>query len=115
MVTPQSLPPGTQIVRQADWEWRVTIVRDERAEIDRPAPTRLEPLPSDTQVAADAKASYRQVASSHPKHLRKLNHSRQILFANNLAVIRFERRQEGGRDVNGMKLSSNRLLYQLTA
>ena len=95
LVAPQALPDQTEAVRPADWEWRVTHVRDERPEPERPEPTRAAPLPT----ATDPLERYQAVASRHGAHLHKFNHTRQILFTNNLGVVRFERHPQGNANI----------------
>jgi hypothetical protein len=83
-------PPGTAPNRQPDFQWRAKILRDERADAQRPDPAKVDPLnPGNTDITPNLDA-YRQVVVRHAKQLSGMVNSRQILFANNLGLVRFE-------------------------
>jgi hypothetical protein len=74
-----------------DWTWRAHIVRDERPYAERPASARPSPLVPAGDALLDLEG-YRRAAVRHVKQLDNLNHQRQLLFASNLGMVRFERR-----------------------
>jgi hypothetical protein len=105
MIPTEGWPEGTTInpAHPPDWSWRLDVVRDTRKDSERPAPARPEPLDpaspeadvslpdgSDTETGSEA---YRRIAARHALQLERFNNSRQILFASNLGVVRFEKRE----------------------
>ena len=88
MIPATGWPEGTAEARPPDWAWRAHVLLDERADAERPEPARPAPLPAGTD--ASTLEGYRQVAARHVKQFRRMKHGRQIMFANNLGVIRFE-------------------------
>ncbi|MCP5093225.1 MAG: hypothetical protein GY949_20120 [Gammaproteobacteria bacterium] len=80
-------PDGTDIARPTDWRWRMKVVVDERAEEERPEPSRLVPLSG--ELGPDFDAGYGEIAARHASQLEKANHTRQIIFNNNLGVVSF--------------------------
>lgn len=105
MVPANGWPEGTSEARPPDWCWHAHVVRDERPDSVRPEPTRPSPLPPNT----DAKTleGYGQIAARHAKEFTRMRHGRQIMFSNNLGVIRFEIKQHG----NGSTLDVIQDLY----
>ena len=97
LVAPQALPEGTSLVRAPDWEWRLKPIRDTRPEGERPAPARLAPLPAGLQPTT--LDGYRHLAARHGAAMTQFRHTRQVLFTNNLALVRFATRQEGATQV----------------
>jgi hypothetical protein len=90
-------PEGTREARPFDWAWRVEIVRDKRPDSERPEFARDVPyIPSDPEqdVAEDIEG-YRRVAARQIRQLDHKNFTRQILFANSIAILRFSREAEG--------------------
>jgi hypothetical protein len=97
-------PSGTDenILRPPDWAWHTDIVRDERPDAARSPnirPADLLPTSPGSDVAPDI-SGYRHSAVRHVKQLDKrldnLIHSRQILFASNIGMVRFERTTDSG-------------------
>jgi hypothetical protein len=69
---------------------------DERKDSERPAPARpdlLDPTNPNADVPND-KNGFRRAANRHLRQFEKLGNSRQILFRNNLGLVRFEKRGE---------------------
>jgi hypothetical protein len=99
LLSTDAWPPGTREKTDLppDWAWRVHIIRDGRPDAQRPEPTRPQPLiPGDAGAdIAPILEGYRRVAHRHSKQLDNLNHDRQMMFASNLGVIRFERATQG--------------------
>jgi hypothetical protein len=98
MVPTHGWPEGTTVnpAHLPDWSWRVRVVRDKRPDKDRPVPAQPEDLhPGEPDADIEANIDgYRRVAVRHAKQLEKLNNSRQILFANNLGLVKFENRDD---------------------
>lgn len=83
-------PPGTTIAREPDYRWQLDMVRDARTDAERPAalapPATLaadfdETDPIDSFF--DLAARHAQAAAHH------YNHVRQIVFPNNVGIVRF--------------------------
>jgi hypothetical protein len=87
LVPTHGWPEGATLARPPDWSWRMRVVVDERPDAERPEPSRL--LGLDGELEGDFDEGYRQIAARHASQLKKFNHSRQIIFANNLGVVRF--------------------------
>jgi hypothetical protein len=104
MIPTEGWPSGTEInqFNMPDWQWHLEPVVDYRKDEERPKaaqPTSLYPediskknddIENDTDIA-----SYRRVAIRHSRQLERRNNSRQILFASNIGVVRFEKNPEG--------------------
>jgi hypothetical protein len=98
LMPPQILPKGTSLnaSKLPDWVWRVEVLLDKRKDEDRPAPARpdlLDPSNPNFDVPGNIEG-IRRVANRHLRQIEKLGNSRQILFVNNLGVVRFEKRGE---------------------
>jgi hypothetical protein len=99
---------GAKAVIKPDWAWRVCPVRDVREDKERPPmaqPSSLFPdAPSkkDQDIDKTDLEGYERVAQRHARQLDRQVHSRQILFASNLGIVRFETRKEkiDGQDVD---------------
>jgi hypothetical protein len=74
-----------------DWGWRVHIVVDTRPDLQRPPAVRPEPLTNGTPDVNTSMAGYRAVVARHQKQVDNMNHDRQIVFASNLGIVRFQR------------------------
>jgi hypothetical protein len=98
-------PAGTVAARAPDWAWRVTPIRDTRADKDRPKmaqPASLFPEDAsraDQDIADTNMEGYARVAERHGRELERLANSRQILFGSSIALITFQKRTEAGSDV----------------
>ena len=88
MIPANGWPAGTSEAKPPDWSWRAHVVRDERPDGQRPEPARPAPLPPGTN--AQTREGYSRIAARHAKQFKRLKHGRQIMFANNLGVVRFE-------------------------
>jgi len=84
-----------------DWAWRVTPLRDTRAEADRPPLTRGATLfPDDaTKTNNDIGAAlnleqYHRTAERSMRQFEKLRNTRQVLFASSLGLVTFSKRAE---------------------
>ncbi|MGZ8159079.1 MAG: hypothetical protein ACXWT1_11475 [Methylobacter sp.] len=96
MISTEGWPEGTAInsVHLPDWRWRVDPLFDERPDHERPLAAQPEPLAADlktTDLETTLKG-YREIIRRHARQLDKMKHGRQILFVNNLGVVRFENR-----------------------
>lgn len=83
-----------------DWAWRVSPISDIRPDTDRPKmaqPASLFPddaSKKDNDIGKADVDGYHRIAERHSRQLKRLNNSRQILFASNLGVITFQKRKE---------------------
>lgn len=98
LIPPQILPKGTTVsqTNRPNWSWRTDVLLDKRKDDERPPLARPDPLDR-ANPAADATEDvegYRRAANRHFRQMEKLGNSRQVLFTNNLGVVRFERRKE---------------------
>jgi hypothetical protein len=86
-----------------DWAWRVSPIGDIRQDKDRPKMTQPASLfPDDADKKDDDVGKtdidgYQRIAERHSRQLKRLNNSRQILFASSLAVVTFQKRKEKNR------------------
>lgn len=94
MIPATGWPEGTAEARPADWKWRAHVNIDNRSEDERPEPSRPAPLPADTR--ADTVEGYRQIAARHARQFKRMKHGRQVIFTNNLGLIRFEIKENAG-------------------
>jgi hypothetical protein len=93
---------------QPDWAWRVSWLRDARADNERPPmvqPASLFPLDTSKKNADIERTdleNYAHVAERHARQLDRLAYSRQVLFASSLGVITFQKRteQQNNQDVD---------------
>ena len=99
-------PDDTEMLRPPDWTWRINPVQDERPDDDRPVAARPEPLGGELDET-DIIDSYRRIAVRHAKQLNKMNHSRQLFFANNLGLVTFSESPNG-------RLSAQQELYAVS-
>jgi hypothetical protein len=109
LVAPQTLPEESSLVRAPDWEWRLKPIRDTRPEGERPEPARVAPLPAGLQPTT--LDGYRYIAARHGAAMTQFRHTRQVLFTNNLGLVRFATRQEGATQV----LDAIHMLYAVHA
>jgi len=98
LIPTQILPAGTTIntAKLPDWSWHVEVGLDKRKDAERPAPARPDPLDraNPTADVAENVEGFRRTANRHFRQMEKLGNSRQVLFFNNLGVVRFELRKE---------------------
>ena len=90
-------PAGTVETRPFDAAWRVEIIFDDRKNADRPEPARAVPFDpaaptADVPTTIDG---YRKVAARQMRQLDQANFRRQIVYAGNIAQIRFTRDEQG--------------------
>jgi hypothetical protein len=83
-------PSGTSTNRPPDFQWRAHVLRDVRADGERPDAAKVDPLNAANTDVTPNLEGYRQVVVRHAKQLSQLLNSRQILFANNIGLVRFE-------------------------
>jgi hypothetical protein len=89
--------------RPPDWRWRIMPLLDGRADAERPAPIQQLPIDPDA-IAADladpatAIKGYQAIAARHQHALDRMRNARQILFASNFGLCRFEPQDGGGLD-----------------
>ena len=81
--------------RPPDWRWRILPLRDERDDIERPVPIQQLPIDPDAIASDLADPStlvhgYQAVAARHQHALDRMRNARQILFAPNFGLVRFE-------------------------
>jgi hypothetical protein len=88
LILPEGWPQGTQVKRSPDYTWRFRLLQDERPDDQRPPAVRPEPLEIAKPITLE---HYRQVARRHAHTLDQLNHTRGVLYTNNLGLVRFER------------------------
>jgi hypothetical protein len=72
------------------------VLRDKRKDSERPKPAQpelLDPANPNFDVTEN-KEGFRRAANRHGRQIDKLGHSRQVLFINNLGLVRFEKRGE---------------------
>ena len=93
-------PDGTTVVAEPDWRWRLDLVRDPRTDSERPPI--LEPPPTmgtdfDETNPIDG---YVRLATRHAIAARQhFDHLRQIVFPNNIGIVRFFSGTDGKRVV----------------
>src|SRR4029079_9702775 len=77
-----------------NWSWRTEVLLDKRPDSERPKPAQPEALDlaNPHADATEDKEGYRRAGNRHVRQLDKLKHSRQILFINNIGLVRFEKR-----------------------
>jgi hypothetical protein len=98
LIPPQILPAGTKLntAKLPNWSWRAEVLLDKRKDSERPKPAQpelLDPANPNFDVTEN-KEGFRRAANRHVRQMDKLGHSRQILFINNLGLVRFEKRGE---------------------
>jgi hypothetical protein len=90
---------------EPDWSWRVTPIRDTRADADRPVMARPATLfPDDpdktgNDLAATTLDGYHRTVERHAREMDRLNNCRQVLFGSALGLVTFAARTE--KDGNG--------------
>lgn len=105
LIPTQILPKGTTINQSKlpDWSWRTEVLLDKRPDAQRPETARPDPLDRNNPTAdvQENVEGFRRVANRHFRQMEKLGNSRQVLFTNNLGIIRFEKRavQPGGPEI----------------
>jgi hypothetical protein len=99
LIPPQILPEGTKLnaAKLPNWSWRTEVILDKRPDSERPKPAQPEvlDLANPNADATEDKEGFRRAGNRHVRQMDKLNHSRQILFINNIGLVRFEKRGEG--------------------
>jgi hypothetical protein len=98
LMPPQILPKGTKLnnSKLPNWSWRSEVMLDARKDSERPAPARpdlVDPANPNADVPND-KTGIRRVANRHLRQFEKLGNSRQVLFRNNVGLVRFEKRTD---------------------
>lgn len=88
------VPAGARFARAPDWQWHMDVVIDQRPDGLRPTSAQITPLGAADEFEADANGSfdeaYQRLAAKHAQQIDQVNHGRQIMFANNLGMVRFE-------------------------
>lgn len=91
LIPGEGWPDNTMINRPPDFQWRAKELRDQRPDDQRPEAAKLDPLnETNTDITPNLDA-YRKVLVRHAKQLTQMLNSRQILFANNVGRVRFEK------------------------
>lgn len=90
LIPAEGWPDGTKKNRLPDFQWRAKVLRDERLDEARPEAAHVEFINSSNTDITPNIDGYRSVLVRHAKQLTQMLNSRQILFANNLARVRFE-------------------------
>jgi hypothetical protein len=90
LVPGKGWPNGTTVTTEPDYRWRLDLIRDSRTDAERPASL----APPGTLTAdfneADPIDSYFDVAARHAQAASEhYYHLRQIVFPNNIGVVRF--------------------------
>jgi hypothetical protein len=91
-------PKDTQLHREPDWAWSLELALDQRPRGSLPGAAKPSPLDPENPTA-DAPLSlegYRQTARRHAEQLKKITHTRRLLFASNFGVVTFTRGTDGG-------------------
>lgn len=89
-------PIGTTIATDPDWRWRLDLVRDTRTDADRP--TALGPPATiDPDVARDVDGHLTLAARHAIATLQHFDHVRQMVFPNNIGIVRLPLAQDGSR------------------
>lgn len=87
-------PAGTTVPNPPDWTWRLDIVPDVRADVDRPDSIQLPDLPPNDMHASDPTnplASYSEMAQAHQGQTKtQFTHLRRLVFPTAIGVISFE-------------------------
>jgi hypothetical protein len=91
-------PHGTTLAAEPEWRWRLDILRDPRTDAERPSA--LEPpgtMAADLDPA-DAVDGYLRLAQRHTiAAAQHYDHVRQMIFLNNVGVVRFRTDEDGNR------------------
>ncbi len=89
-------PEGTTVAAEPDWRWRLDLLRDPRTDAERPRA--LDPpgvLASDVDQDVDG---YLRLAGRHAVAAHQhFDHLRQMVFPNNVGVVRFPSDADGTR------------------
>lgn len=98
-------PVGTTLAADPDWRWRLDLVRDPRTDLERPAAIDTPPGPDpDADRTPDG---YLRSAGRHAvAALQHFDHIRQMVFPNNVGVVRFP------TDVDGVRLVQHELVSE---
>jgi hypothetical protein len=81
-------PAGTSTLREPDWSWRMTLLKDERLDGDRPPPARPKALP-DNFSALPRLEQYKELLDRHLDFVKKNFFGRTFLFTNQVGLVRF--------------------------
>ncbi|HKB38960.1 MAG TPA: hypothetical protein VKD72_21130, partial [Gemmataceae bacterium] len=88
-----------------DWAWRVTPIRDVRADKDRPEMARPatlfpdNPTRGEDDIGEGDVDGYHRVAGRHARQADRLLNSRQVLFAPSFGIVTFQKRKEKDRQL----------------
>ncbi len=98
-------PPGTTLAADPDWRWRLDLLRDPRTDLERPAALGTPPSPfPDADRSVDG---YLRSAGRHAVAAQQhFDHIRQMVFPNNVGVVRFR------TDVAGRRLVEHELVSE---
>lgn len=98
-------PAGTTLAADPDWRWRLDLVRDPRTDLERPAA--LNPPPSLDPDATRSVDGYLGAAGRHAvASVQHFDHIRQMVFPNNVGVVRFP------TDLDGTRLVEHELVSE---
>lgn len=87
-------PAGTSEAREPDWRWRMTLLKDERPDDERPAPARPKKLPADFDSLPRLQ-QYKELLDRHLDFVKKNFFGRTFLFTNNVGLVRFSSTPDG--------------------
>jgi hypothetical protein len=99
LLVAEGWPPGTTVPdgQGPDWDWRLTLLRDERPNDALPTALRQPFLPASAELdARDPLPAYRALAARHATAaMTHFDHLRTIVFNANIGLVRFEPNQDG--------------------
>ncbi|HEU0294580.1 MAG TPA: hypothetical protein VFR47_17705 [Anaerolineales bacterium] len=81
-------PTGTTANRNPDWSWKLTVLSDDRADSERPAPVRQKALPAGFD-ALPRLEQYHVLLDRHVDFVKKNLFGRVFVFTDNLGLVRF--------------------------
>ena len=109
LVPAHTWPAGTTIPadKPPDWRWRVSMVRDQRPDSERPLPLRAPTIAAELQPATPLEG-YRDIAARHQQvALTHFDHLRQMVFTPNVGVVTFAVPSTGAPSVTHTLLSKD--------
>jgi hypothetical protein len=86
-------PEGTRVERPPDTTWRLQVITDNRPDDQRAPETTADPLPADVtadDLTGNLMSTYAAILTRHSTLLNRMRHTRTVVYANNLGLVRFE-------------------------
>ncbi len=98
LVPGEGWPPGTTLAAEPDWRWRLDILRDPRTDAERPSALDTPGTMAADLDPDDAVDGYFRLARRHTiAAAQHYDHVRQMIFLNNVGVVRFRSDEDGKR------------------